>query len=295
MADFKKFNDEKCLRDIKKDLSSYSEFETTINRVFANILAWVGGNNFGMRLIKTLWENSYRISWHDFDINEIYREYPIQTGSGKKIWADLVIKDAKTFWIIETKTDTGSIRAGQLEEQIEHGKKEAGNRTFVLLAIAPTKGTFSCPNNIDRKYFAEISWDDVWQAIKEVLKPVTSPLALERCNAFAEVLKGIKANAPPQKRFPLAQSVGRFQAWKPGLNGVIYLPDPKSKPGEKDRPYYVLIVDAKGMCTIDSGPFKWATAREEAWGLSKAKGMNAFSCPEGGKLTSLREQGRLLF
>ena len=46
----------------------------------------------------------------------------------------------------------------------------------------------------------------------------------------------------------------KLLTWQPGLVGLIYLPDPRTLAGQKDRPFFIADVDAKGVCKTRAGP-----------------------------------------
>ncbi|MHC1744019.1 MAG: hypothetical protein AB9873_13440 [Syntrophobacteraceae bacterium] len=84
-----------------------------------------------------------------------------------------------------------------------------------------------------------------------------------------------------------------YPTWKAGDSGLIYLPDPRTLAGQKNRPYYLLDVDESGRCKIREGPMSWTEANERLVGVALEESVSAFSAPLEKRIEEHRSQGRL--
>ena len=280
--------EEEILRDIEEDLKKYSEIETIFNRVLVSLFAWTGGNNFGKNLLKAIWNNAYQTPYPEFREIEIHREFKLEKGLGKTIWPDIVILDGKTFWMFETKTDMDSVRSGQLAEQVFYARRILGNRQLYVLAVSPSEGAFQCPEGITHDKFSEITWKDISNSARICAELLCSGIARNRCMKFTNF-----ASDPTKFFEKRSKNMNHSAKWKLGMKGLMALPDPESMPGEKDRPYFVVEILSSNECKRLTGPFRWATAKQEAMELGRQKKKPVFRTPEGKQYEELIENGYL--
>lgn len=293
MAEIVRCTNEISLGNIQEELLRSHEIETAFNRVLASLFAWSGVGDYGRELLRLLWSRAYRSECPHFD--EMYREYPLPTETDKLVWPDFALRSKDTLWMIETKTRAGSIRKGQLEEQVHYASSVAKGRSVMLLAVGPSRGIFSCPQNLAEESYAELTWKDVASAVRGATEAVRSPMGRERCLAFAEEagkLAGgggriVRGSQVPER----ASLVGR--TWKPGLEGVMALPDSLEHRRGRTRPFFVVSIDSAGSCAVLDGPFTWETARGEARILAQSRNLPVFATPEGRRLRELHEGGFL--
>ncbi len=85
----------------------------------------------------------------------------------------------------------------------------------------------------------------------------------------------------------------RLLTWQPGLAGLIYLPDPRTLAGQKDRPFFIAEVDGRGLCKIREGPMSWKEAHEKIVQLSTKEKKVAFAAPLDVRFQRFRAQGYL--
>ena len=288
MAIEERSSDKYKIRDIDADLENYSEVETTFNRVLAGFLAWIGGNDFGGRLAKGVWGRAYKTPPPEFENIEVHREYRLVNDAGKTVWPDIVIADNDILWMFETKTDLRSVRPGQLEEQITCARKILNSRQLFVAAVTPTRGAFATPAGISPENFSEVTWAEISEAVQEAAIPLPAGPEKENFEKF------ITAAREPHTRKAAGSGGGNsLPTWQPDRAGIMYLPEPYSKSGQIDRPYFVVEVSRSGECTKLKGPFTWATAREEAIEIGKNRNKVTYATPEGEKFAALRAEGLL--
>ena len=85
-----------------------------------------------------------------------------------------------------------------------------------------------------------------------------------------------------------------FRSWKPGCVGLIYLPDPRTRAGQTDRPFFIADVDEDGKAQAREGPMSWNEANKRILKLSKMENKTAFAAPVDSRLERFRSQDLLI-
>jgi hypothetical protein len=92
---------------------------------------------------------------------------------------------------------------------------------------------------------------------------------------------------------PRGVNLMRLPSWKPGLKGLIYLPEENTLPRQKNRPYHIYEINEQGELTWRAGPMSWTDANNEVQKLAAQENKQAFACPITDTYDKLVKQGYL--
>lgn len=80
--------------------------------------------------------------------------------------------------------------------------------------------------------------------------------------------------------------------WRPGLSGLICLPEEGSLPGQKPRLYFIAEIDEKGLYEVREDLMRWWEAYYNQFPkLAEQEGKKPFKTPEGENYKRLLNQG----